>query len=212
MVLESAAREFVEVDHVGVVIRETANGFHSGLLYRLDGDARILHLAFHYDLRDELAVAPYRWANLGLDDDNKVVLASYLAKVMAGNPNIPYGFDLYGQVIDPATGDLLPAPGGNGLTCATFILAILRVLAHELITISDWPERTEDTAFQQRILEMLEGVADDEHIDLVRQDVGAKRIRPDEVVGAAVLSSVEWPVGFASARELADKIISDLAV
>lgn len=58
---------------------------------------------------------------------------------------------------------------------------------------------------------MLEGKASEEHIEAVRQDLGAKRFRPPEVVGAATTDSDFWPISFAEARDLADQVEADLA-
>jgi hypothetical protein len=59
---------------------------------------------------------------------------------------------------------------------------------------------------------MLEAVgADRAHIEAVRNQIGAIRIRPDEIVGAATVDEADWSVAFADARALADLVIADLA-
>ncbi|PKA44039.1 hypothetical protein CWR43_06960 [Rhizobium sullae] len=105
--LEPAERPFSEVDDVGVVICQGAVGWHVGLLYKAaDGEPRVLHLAFHHDLKDEVAEAPFRWAQIGLDSDNKAVLAELLSRIAFKNPKISYGFNADGVCFDPATGAL----------------------------------------------------------------------------------------------------------
>lgn len=209
--LELKLRPFSEVTHVGVVITKTQIGFHSGFLYQLPGEnPRILHLAFHHLLEDDLADDPFRWAEIGVDADNKMILAEQLARIARIKPLISYGFDSEGSCFDANTGDLLPLPIGKGLTCATFILAVLRTYKYVLLDASSWPDRPEDRQWEQTILDYLANRASDEHIDAVKKDVGARRFRPDEVVGAATLLDDLWPVSYESAREIADRVIKDL--
>ena len=209
--LELEARPFSEVNHVGVVIQRTEHGLHSGLLYQLpNSEPRILHLAFHHMLRDEPAALPYRWSDMGLDEDNKLVLATLLSRIAATEPRINYGFDSDGACFDPETGDMLPLPIGKGLTCATFIVAALRTYRFRLLDPATWPERPEDREWEEAILNLLAEYATADHVEAVRSSVGAKRLRPDEVVGAATLSDDYWPASFQSARGLADQILADL--
>lgn len=211
-VLEIPERPFWEVDHVGVAIRLTDHGMHSGILYRLDGEApRILHLAFHCMLTDEEAAHPYRWADIGLDEDNKIVLAAQLSRIAHAKPAISYGFDADGMVFDPLTGEILPAPAGKGLTCATFIVAALKTYGYEFIDTASWPERAEDRAWEDKILQLLSRYASSEHVEAVRTSDRARRLRPGEVVGSATVAAENWPVEFEQAVDLAAQICVDLA-
>ncbi len=209
--LESDARPFSDVSHVGVAIQRTEHGLHSGLLYKLpNSEPRILHLAFHHMLRDEPAALPFRWSDMGLDEDNKLVLATLLSRIAATEPAISYGFDSDGACFDAETGDLLPLPVGKGLTCATFVLAALRTYRYQLLDTASWPDRPEDREWEEAILNLLAHYATPDHVEAVRADAGAKRLRPDEVVGAATLSDDDWPVAFQCARGLADQVLADL--
>lgn len=213
-VLEANGRPYEEVDGVGLVILRTREDrLHSGILYRIEGEGpRMLHLAFHYDLRDEEARLPYRWAQLGLDDVNRLVLSEIVSRVARQRPGIAYGFDASGVCIDAKSGDVIPAPPGKGLTCATFISAILAAHGYSLIDLESWPLRADDEQFQQEIIDFLvQHQADPEHIAAVRGSVGSKRLRPDEAVGAGTLKDDEWAVQFAEARALADEILIELA-
>lgn len=211
-VLEAEGRSFADVEHVGLAIHRTHNdGLHSGILYKLDGEEpRILHLAFHHDLRDDPASVPFRWVQIGLDDVNKLFLAELVARIARRQPQIAYGFNSGGVAIDPETGDILPSPPGCGLTCATFITTVLRAHGYELIDVASWPERIDDIPFHEQIVTWLEPRASEEHVQAVREDIGARRLRPDEVVGAGSLSDDRWAVQFDLARAVADEIQADL--
>lgn len=211
-VLEAEGRPFAEVQFAGLAVRRTRLGLHSGFLYqRRGGEPRILHLAFHYDLRDDQAASPYRWAQIGLDEVNKEFLAELAHRVAHGKPSIAYGFNAAGIAIDPESGEVLPAPTGHGLTCATFITALLRAHAYELVDLDTWPERADDIPFQGEIVSSLrEHGASDDHVDAVQADIGSKRLRPDEVVGSGVLPDEEWAVEFAKARQMGDEVQQEL--
>lgn len=220
-VLEPLERSCTEVRDVGVVIHKTGMGKHAGFLYRRDdGSVRVLHLAFHHMLRDD-EVSDWarqvsdqfgeslRWAELGLPDDSKVVFAAHLSQIFLGNPQIPYGLDAGGTVFT-SDGKFVRGPIGKGLTCATFIAAILAGYGHPLVT-NDWPSRPEDEAWAEQILAMLENRASPEHIDAVKADIGAARYRPEEIVGSATRPSEDWPVSFVDAVSVASAILRELA-
>lgn len=208
-ILEPADRLSADVEHVGAVIQRTPHGLHCGFVYqKADEGPRVLHLAFHHMLIDEIDHGAFRWVQLGLDADNKLVLASQLSRVALAGSLIPYGINSDGVAFDADTGDLLPAPIGRGLTCATFMSAILKSFAHQVVDWHQWPDRPEDVQWQQEIVRLLQDRAAREHVDAVAGDVGARRLRPDEIVGAC--SSSRWPVAFQDARTIADQILQDL--
>ncbi|PKA44038.1 hypothetical protein CWR43_06955 [Rhizobium sullae] len=97
------------------------------------------------------------------------------------------------------------------MTCATFITAALKTYEYELCEISSWPDRPEDAEWQSKILVYLERKASADHLAAVKASIGGKRLRPDEVVGAAIIDAKGWPVKFEIARELADQVLVDLS-
>ena len=149
---------------------------------------------------------------MGLDEVNKEVFAELIARVAGQQPSIAYGFNSKGVAIDPETGDILPHPTGHGLTCATFIAAALRAHGYELVDVESWPERDEDEAFQSQIVDLLLSAASEEHAQAVQKDIGAKRLRPDEIVGAGTIPDDEWAVMFPAARQKANEILQDLSL
>jgi hypothetical protein len=201
---------FEKVSDFGVAIRQFGPGqYHCGILYTLGREARLCHFAFHHDLRDEIAKEPYLWADAGLDPVNRRLVAAWVGNLRINNDNIPYGLDSAGCCFDVATGEFLSPPIGKGLTCSTFIMSVLRSLGFNVLKESEWPKRSDDVAFGQRIAEMLmKAHANDDHIQAVKEDIGAHRFRPEEVVGAITLS--DWPIAFTDARAIADAIIIDV--
>jgi hypothetical protein len=135
-----------------------------------------------------------------------------LSRIANAMPAIPYGFNAQGVVFDPATGDLLSRPEiGKGLTCATFITAILQVYRYSLADLSTWPDRDQDREWEQDIIRFLTQFgASQEHIAAIRNDVGAKRLRPCEVVAAGFTPSDLWPLRFEAVAPIAQQVIDEL--
>jgi hypothetical protein len=218
---QSSARPFADVRHLGVVVRAVDGidpnepfGLHSGFLYKLDGaEPRFNHLAWHFDLRDEPASDDrYLWADTGLDEGNSRVMAAWLANRGAHPNNIPYGIDAQGVCFDKETQQFVPPPIGKGLTCATYIKAVFSHLGFIILDEGTWPpDRPEDRSWQIAVVEALrrDGAGED-YVTAVTNDVGAKRFRPAEVVGAATLPAVSWPAAFEDVAVVAASIIVDV--
>lgn len=75
---------------------------------------------------------------------------------------------------------------GAGLTCATFILELMKNMSHDLIVADDWPVRSEDDGWRDFILghlvKMLKG--EDYAVQVANKTA---RYRPEEVAAAAAL-------------------------
>ena len=214
----SSERPFSDVRALGVVVRsvpaiapEDHYGVHSGLLYRIDGGMpRISHLAWHFRLRDEPAADPYLWADVGLDESNSRIVAAWLASRQNSPSNIPYGIDAGGSCFDKTTREFLSPPLGKGLTCATYVVAVLKSLGFPLLLEDTWPtDRADDHSWQRAVIdELRKSGAEEDYIDAAQRDVGARRYRPAEVVGSA--TSATWPVVFSDATALAAAVIADV--
>lgn len=207
-ILEAADAPLGNVNEIGLAIRATEWGQHAGILYQHEGQARLLHLAFHHLLQDEVATPPYRWVQINLDPVNKIVLSALVSRIANKAPLIPYGFNSDGVCFDDQTGDLVACPAGRGLTCATFILAVFSLYAFDLVDMSTWESRAEDEIWKEQIVSLLEQHAPAEHVQAVREDRNAPRFRPDEVVGASTHEL--WPVEFQTAQALAEQIRREL--
>jgi hypothetical protein len=119
---------------------------------------------------------------------------------------IPYAFSSPDQSFDPATGDYLLGPSRFGLTCASFVLAVFQAAGLSLADYATWPaDRPGDRQWQEKIVQLLEGRADQDHVEHVRREVGAVRYRPEEVAAAMALAPP--PATFQQAEELGRQII-----
>ncbi|WP_283966822.1 hypothetical protein [Tritonibacter sp. AK171] len=213
-VVGGADNSLEEHHFLGLAIKNIAGDQnHCGVLYRLDsGEIRMLHLAFHYDLRDEKLKPDYLCAPAGLEFENQLVVAAYASAIANSKPSIPYGFDANGMIFDDESGELLEAPAGKGLTCATFVLALFRTLGFEPLDEETWPTRDEDKQWQDQIMQaMMDAGASQNHIDAVINNGQSRRFRPEEVVGTSVTSYEEWAIGFDRAKVIAQEVLDDIA-
>lgn len=109
---------------------------------------------------------------MGLDEDNKLVLATLLSRNAATEPIITYGFDSDGACFDAETGDLLPLPVGKGLKCATFVLAALRTYRYQLFGPRFMARSAGGQRMGKAILNLLAQYATPDHVEAVRADAG----------------------------------------
>lgn len=88
-------------------------------------------------------------------------------------------------------------------------MAIFQAVGLPMIDATEWPIRPEDTDWQGRVVDLLAANgADPDHVNRVKQDLGAARFRPEEVGGAAAHDP--WPAKFQDASPFAQKILKCL--
>jgi hypothetical protein len=180
------------VREVAIAINEPRNGQrHIGLLYE-DPSAEalvILHLAFHLDLKQEPPPLEGLWVDPTFLTERLRQVASIARQVWNRNAaRIPFGFSRPNDCFDGNTYEYLIGPTQHGLTCATFVLAIFLAAGLEIVRYESWPTRSEDDEWQRSILRPLAGRANEAHITAVEEDLGAIRVRPEEVAAAASLT------------------------
>lgn len=206
--------EIPEIESLAISIyRPTPEQNHTGLFYRNDENFfRVLHLAFHFDLRDEEAKDDARCTPLSLDPTNQEIVAVFAGRVRDAEPRIPYGITQEGDCFD-RDGNYIRGPLGSGLTCATFITSMFKALSLPMIDETSWVARAEDQAWRDKIVKVMEDLRehydiDQNHIERVRSDPVACRIRPEEVAAAGTFAG--WPARLEDIEELAKEIADSL--
>ncbi len=150
---------------------------HVGILHRdrSVGEVRLLHLAWHYVLRDSTPKPCYLWIDPPIPEARARQVAALCRRVSRSNVRgIPYAFSAPNDCFDPITAQFLLGPERRGLTCASFVLAIFDAAGLALVDHSAWPSRREeDVRWQQQVLDQLRAVnATPEHLDAVQSEVG----------------------------------------
>lgn len=202
---------FEEIAILAFAIRKiSADQLHCGLIYRVDEKApHLVHLGWHFKLLNEEPDDSYLWGNVAeLHDAEKKLIAVQASRIAENKERIPYAFVAGGAHFDN-DGFLVNVTPGDGLTCATFVVRIFTDLGFNFISEETWPDHANDD-WQNRIVESLRQTdyVSEEHVDFVYQQIGAKRVRPDEVVGTG--SKDGWAWNYDDAQTLALAIKSDI--
>ena len=208
----------VPPEHLAVVvIGEPRDGQrHLGIAYRpaARAEPRFLHLAWHHTLKDDGAVgAKYRCVVLsGVPLALQPTIVAQCKRSAAADQTIgfPYGFGYEEATVtrDAAT-DRMLIEGASGLTCATFVLAILGLANVQLVDLSTWEGRDEDGDWKAWVVEQLEqSAASAAHVARVRADSDRTRVRPEDVAGAA--TEEEIPVSFQRASARGREVLTEL--
>lgn len=206
-------KPFEEVRELGAVIMQSGpNQRHVGFLYKLGNEpAKMLHLAWQHKLCEEPPTADYCWVQSGLDETNRKVIAPAVAEVFSSQQlPMPYSPIFQGVYFDANTLEYDRHEPGEGLTCATFIMAVLDALGRPLFDVDEWAARDADAQWHDTIINMLQRSPDasPEHIAAMRARPRGARFRPEEVVGSMAVSS--QPVSFTAARVLGLCVLGDL--
>lgn len=200
------------VQHVAIALAAVRGGTHAGLLFRKNDGVHFLHLAWHCQLRcDPAEDAPQLfWTTPDLTVTQLgalALVATQVAKRRAAN-DITYGIDRSGCHFEPTTGRFVSGGVGTGLTCASFVWALLRSQALSPLDIDTWRTDEEDAAFEEWVIQQLATQLSDKHAHVVgmRARPSGPRIRPTDIAAAAVSARADWPLAFDAARKTGNRL------
>jgi hypothetical protein len=180
-------------------------GLHIGVLYRVaeNETIRLLHLAWHHDLRSEELKPQYVcWVRPAIEDDRAMAVASFCRRIWKQNQRsqVPYAFSHPNDFFD-TSGNLIKGPAKTGLTCASFVLAVFNGARIPLADLTTWPAPTPED--QKRQLELLQKLIDDplvdrEHVEAAKGELDNTRYHPLDVAGAGAADDLPASYNFAS--------------
>lgn len=200
------------IEHFALaIVRRSQNQNHCAICYKDgNGDAWLMHLAWHYRLHSDYFPLHYQWSEVKRHKSILKHLAVICELIRTQNDPMPYGFDRTGIKFDPNTGKATIPSGGKGLTCATFIITVFETQLLTLLKEEEWPSDA-NVEWQNAMLAELELTSDvdEAYVKAVSEHVGhVRRFSPEEVVGSA--AEAAWPVGYQRATKAAQKILSKL--
>lgn len=193
--------------NVAAILSRTEHGnLHAGLVFRRHGSIGYLHLAWEDRLVDEWDWKDGVWVSPQIEPERLTSIAAMCRRVwktFCANRRFPYALRFNDSSFDGG-GRLRLGARAQGLTCATFILAVFNSVGVSLVEEQTWPQRREE---DEAFLEFLASYASIEHMNILRREVedGVKRIWPDEVLGACKTPRI--PAAFAAARSAANEIL-----
>jgi hypothetical protein len=204
-------------DQLAIALSDSPMGAgHIGIAFHSAKDGpQVLHLAWH--VRLEVDAIPHElktcWAAFALPlppvaSKQVVAVTRSIARRKA---LIPYGINFVAsQNSFTANGAYSPPKGSNGLTCASFVLEVLRASRIDLIKSASWRSDPLNVQWGEQVCASLSRAAPTEHVEAVRRDISGIRLRPAEVAGAAMLGAKQWPADFEQVQEPASQVWAEL--
>lgn len=156
----------------------------------------IRHQCDHMDTREQAAGdQDDLWTDISaVSRINKAVIAARLAKV--GDDRVPYGIGYKTEqgYLDKQTLRYIVNKPGNGLTCATYIIAILETLGFVPFDHANWPPTAEDIAWQRQMVatQAVRRPSAIAHFTAEKANVGTPRYRPEHVIASG--TPPKWPI------------------
>lgn len=214
---------------------------HVGILHRQTRSAvRFLHLAWHYRLEHNDPPRDFIWVGLGVRAELAAQAAARCRRIARKmrDGRVPYA-PRFRDTLFASDGSLLLGKDENGLTCATFVLAVFSSVGLPLVSTETWPRRSSDARFRefvinglrstakryQRKAEAFERLPDQQssaakwrneataalkQIDAVQAEPLSTAFLPEEV--AAASSRPDVPLSFGEARAVADEMLQQLGL
>lgn len=189
---------------VAIVLSHSRMGQgHAGLAFHDEKqELRILHLAWHHELKNEL-VSQLKdcWVanSLKLKPYSLKRLHAYVMLVARQNNVVNYGIDFGGikNSFGP-TGKYSPSKDSDGLTCATFPLAVMYGCAVYPVKLESWPATEENRKWGEFVCKQLADTpaVTADHVEAVKSHIQGLRLTPFELGGASLVNIRDWPASY----------------
>ncbi len=205
-------------DQLAIAVSHSHMGAgHIGLAFHsAKSGPQLLHLAWHRKL--EVDAVPlglktcWAFAALGTPPAATKQLIAFVRTVATRGAQINYAIDFIASRGSFAlNGSYKPPKGSHGLTCASFVLEVLRGGLVNLLDESTWVADEANIAWGREVCDSLEkSQVDNDHLTAVRRSVSGLRLRPFEVAGAGELGSKAWPVTYQAVQQPANGVEAEL--
>jgi hypothetical protein len=147
-----------------------------------------------------------------LDETNRRVLVALCRSLARKLPSIPFGFTFTRDYVSPAGDYIFGIFGefGDGLTCASFIMAVFAVYEIPLLKIGEWPLASPaDRLWQAGQVAQVRVLRGPIVAEAVAHHIGAPRYRPEHVTAAAARNR-NRPLGYKEAEKFGKQIVREL--
>ena len=199
------------------------NLMHCALLYKWEDD-RIRTIEFfgnrsirHSRTIGDLGHKDYVYSFYNRDliiDPIAAQVPAICELIRENNESIGFGIKFSETKFD-THGNLVSGNNDFGLTCATFVIAVLQRASIYSIDTENWQPREQDVEWQKKVLEhLVEANSEnpiscpDVVVDHFRNNIGFFRYRPEEV--AASTASPEMPATFDFCQEYGHRICESI--
>jgi hypothetical protein len=203
---------------VCMCIPKNSSWLHSGIIFNYNNKIGFIHLATHCFLKqddfqqisDDYKLFIYtNFAHLIKSDPHfvrrKIIIANLQAIFEKEKYSIPYSF-LYKNTTFDKDNYLQLAPGEHGLTCSTFVMAVLERNGYTLCKKETWPEREDDHLIREEIVSFFRkgNRIPEDHIKIMESELTCVRFRPEEVLCAS--AKYPLPCNYDEIQECSSKV------
>lgn len=189
-------------------------GGHLGIIFNEKGNQlKVMELGWHHTFY--VSDIPHRSCGLAIPlalppKAGKSVVATMRA-VSRKKPKIAYGIDFIASKGSFVGSVYTPPKGSDGLTCASFVLEVLRSAAVPLIQEGTWTESDANRAWAADVVRILrERGADARHVDAVERGISGLRLVPFELAAAASLPVEQRPASYPDVQQKANELRTQL--
>ncbi|SDF94519.1 hypothetical protein [Pseudomonas extremaustralis] len=189
-------------------------GGHLGIIFNEKGnELRVVELGWHHAFY--VSEIPHRKCGIAIPialppKAGKSVIAVVRA-VSRKKPKISYGIDFIASKGSFVGTTYTPPKGSDGLTCASFVLEVLRSAAVPLIREETWTDRDANRKWAADVIMLLrQHGADDKHVAAVEKNVNGLRLIPFELAAAASLPIEKRPASYTDVQETAEELRGQL--
>lgn len=204
-------------DQIAIAVSHSAFGAgHIGIAFHsVKEGPQVLHLAWHLKQYVDSIPAGLSacWGAFPLllpPAASKQVVA-FVRAVAKRDPPIGYGINfITSKNSFSANGRYIPPKGSNGLTCASFVIEVLRGAMINLVDLASWRSDPLNVEWGDKVCLELSKSAELAHVEAVKRDVSGLRLRPTEVAGAATLDRKLWPANFDAVQAPAEDVATAL--
>ncbi len=191
-----------QTHHIGLLVRRTST------------ETTFVDLQWHHRVVERSPEPQCVSSKLDIPQERLLALRAFARNVIRHSKDrpIPYGIDFTQNAFERETGLWLHGPTGRGLTCATFVVAVLAAAGFPFLDVTTWTARQEDRAWVEKICQLLSEHGAPEQADHIRGNEQGVRLRPAEVAGGAREPASAWSVTFARALERSTEIETEWEV
>jgi hypothetical protein len=126
-------------------------------------------------------------------------------------PKISYGIDFIASKGSFSGSVYSPPKGSNGLTCASFVLEVMRSAAVLLIHEETWEPSASNAEWAAEVVKLLrEHGAEEKHIEAVEKGMSDLRLIPFELAAAASLPVEQRPAKYTAVQQIAGELRNHL--
>lgn len=182
-------------------------GGHLGIIFIEKGnELKVMELGWHHafyvtdipDGRCGIAIP------IALPPSAGKSVVAVVRAVSRKKPKISYGIDFIASKGSFIGTKYAPPKGSDGLTCASFVLEVLRSAAVPLIREETWTANNANRQWAADVISLLRKKgADEKHVTSVEKNANGLRLIPFELAAAATLPLNDRPASYTDVQEIA---------